>query len=84
MNRLQTLRECVYNARGRTCTCFTGSAAFTAVMTTTAAPAIIGINTPVLLESPHDQGNLCRILKKKLGRMEAMRRMLNSFFKVDA
>ena len=25
MNRLQTLRECVYNARGRSCTCFTGS-----------------------------------------------------------
>ncbi|KAK4002448.1 uncharacterized protein LOC116926909 [Daphnia magna] len=27
MNRLQTLRECVYNARGRSCTCFTGSSA---------------------------------------------------------
>lgn len=25
MNRLQTLRECIYNARARICTCFTGS-----------------------------------------------------------
>ena len=24
MNRLQTLRECIYNARGKSCTCFTG------------------------------------------------------------
>ena len=30
MNRLQTLRECIYNARGRTCTCFTGSSSSSA------------------------------------------------------
>lgn len=53
MNRLQTLRECVYNARGRSCTCFTGSSSSSGGQLATTP---LGINTPVLVDSPHDLG----------------------------
>ena len=53
MNRLQTLRECVYNARGRSCTCFTGSSLSVQHQ---AAASAGGFGNPVIDSSPHDQG----------------------------
>ena len=54
MNRLQTLRECVYNARGRSCTCFTGSSSGVGVAVNGQQPA--GISS--IIDPAHDQGNI--------------------------
>lgn len=55
MNRLQTLRECVYNARGRSCTCFTGSSSGGVQQTAGIVP---------IIDPAHDQGNQKKIKTK--------------------
>ena len=59
MNRLQTLRECVYNARGRSCTCFTGSSSGIGggVSNVNGQKQPAGI-VPII-DPTHDQGIVC-------------------------
>ncbi len=62
MNRLQTLRECVYNARGRSCTCFTGSSS--GIGGAAGGGGVANVNgqqqpagiVPIIDPTTHDQG----------------------------